>query len=156
MRPTAVTVIGIIGIVLGILGLCCNIVGMVGAGSLPMLAEMAQQSGEQSPELQQMLNNPALMRYTMVSAIVGLVLSVWMIVASILLLGMKPIGYTLMLANAVVLLLWAIVGTIVGIAIVGADATSFIGVPIQIAFPVAVLIVLTRPNIKEAFQSSGF
>jgi hypothetical protein len=80
MRPTAVTVIGIIGIVLGILGLCCNIVGMVGAGLLPMLAEMAQQSGEQSPELQQMLNNPALMRYTMVSAIVGLVLSVWMIV----------------------------------------------------------------------------
>jgi len=119
MRPTAITVIGIIGIVLGILGLCCNIVGMVGAGSLPMLAEMAQQSGEQSPELQQMLNNPALMRYTMVSAVVGLVLSVWMIVASILLLGMKPIGYTLMLSNAVVLLLWAIVGTIVGIAIVG-------------------------------------
>jgi len=156
MRPTAVTVIGIIGIVLGILGLCCNIVGMVGAGSLPMLAEMAQQSGEQSPELQQMLNNPALMRYTMVSAIVGLVLSVWMIVASILLLGMKPIGYTLMLSNAVVLLLWAIVGTIAGIAIVGMEPTSLISVPFQIAFPIAVLVVLTRPNIKEAFQSSGF
>ncbi len=156
MRPTAVTVIGIIGIVLGILGLCCNIVGMVGAGLLPMLAEMAQQSGEQSPELQQMLNNPALMRYTMVSAIVGLVLSVWMIVASILLLGMKPIGYTLMLSNAVVQLLWAIVGTIVGIAIVGMKPTSLISVPFQIAFPVAVLVVLTRPNIKEAFQSSGF
>jgi pheromone shutdown protein TraB len=156
MRPTAVTVIGIIGIVLGILGLCCNIVGMVGAGLLPMLAEMAQQSGEQSPELQQMLNNPALMRYTMVSAIVGLVLSVWMIVASILLLGMKPIGYTLMLSNAIVLLLWAIVGTIAGIAIVGMKPTSLISVPFQIAFPVAVLIVLTRPNIKEAFQSSGF
>jgi hypothetical protein len=46
-----------------------------------MLAEMAQQSGEQSAELQQMLNNPALMRYTMVSAVVGLVLSVWMVVA---------------------------------------------------------------------------
>jgi pheromone shutdown protein TraB len=156
MRPTAVTVIGIIGIVLGILGLCCNIVGMVGAGSLPMLAEMAQQSGEQSPELQQMLNNPALMRYTMVSAIVGLVLSVWMIVASILLLGMKPIGYTLMLSNAIVLLLWAIVGTIAGIAIVGMKPTSLISVPFQIAFPIAVLVVLTRPNIKEAFQSSGF
>jgi len=156
MRPTAVTVIGILGIVFGILGLCCNLVGLGAAGSLPMLAEMAQQSGEQSAEFQQMLNNPALMRYTMVSAIVGLVLSVWMIVASILLLGMKPIGYTLMLANAVVLLLWAIVGTIVGIAIVGVDPTSLVGVPIQIAFPVAVLIVLTRPNIKEAFQSSGF
>jgi len=156
MRPTAITVISIIGIVLGILGLCCNLVGLGAAGSLPMLAEMAQQSGESADELQQMLNNPRLMRFTMVSAVLGLVLSVWMIVASILLLGMKPIGYTLMLSNAVVLLLWAIVSTIAGIAIVGADATSFIGVPIQIAFPVAVLVVLTRPNIKEAFQSSGF
>jgi hypothetical protein len=75
-----------------------------------------------------------------------------MIVASILLLGMKPIGYTLMMANAVVQLLWAIVGTIVGIAIVGAQPSSFISLPFQIAFPVAVLIVLTRPNIKAAFR----
>jgi hypothetical protein len=117
MRPTAITVISIIGIVLGILGLCCNLVGLGAAGSLPMLAEMAQQSGESADELQQMLNNPRLMRFTMVSAVLGLVLSVWMIVASILLLGMKPIGYTLMMANAVVLLLWAIVSTIAGIAI---------------------------------------
>jgi hypothetical protein len=156
MRPTAITVIGIIGIVLGLLVLCCNLIGLGAAGSLPMLAEMAQQSGEQSPELQQMLNNPRLMRFTMVSAVLGLVLSVWTIVASILLLGMKPIGYTLMMANAVVLLLWAIVNTIVGIAIVGAQPSSFISLPFQIAFPVAVLVVLTRPNIKEAFQSSGF
>lgn len=156
MRPTAVTVIGIIGIVLGILGLCCNLVGLGAAGSLPMLAEMAQQSGEESPELQQMLNNPGLMRFTMVSSVLGLLLSLWLLVASILLLGMKPIGYTLMMTNAGVQLAWAIVGTIVGIAIVGADATSLISVPFQIAFPVAVLIVLTRPNIKEAFQSSGF
>jgi len=120
MRPTAVTVIGIIGIVLGLLGLCCNLIGLGAAGSLPMLAEMAQQSGESADELQQMLNNPGLMRFTMVSAVLRLVLSVWTIVASILLLGMKPLGYMLMMANAVVLLLWAIVGTIVGIAIVGA------------------------------------
>ena len=156
MRPTAVTVISIIGIVLGLLGLCCNLIGLGAAGSLPMLAEMAQQSGESADELQQMLNNPGLMRFTMVSAVLGLVLSVWTIVASILLLGMKPIGYTLMMANAVVLLLWAIVNTIVGIAIVGAQPSSFISLPFQIAFPVAVLIVLTRPNIKAAFESSGF
>jgi len=121
-----------------------------------MLAEMAQQSGEQSPELQQMLNNPALMRYTMVSAVVGLVLSVWMIVASILLLGMKPIGYTLMLANAGIWVAWTLVSTIVGVAMVGADPTSFITALILMVFPIIVLIVLTRPNIKEAFQSSGF
>jgi pheromone shutdown protein TraB len=156
MRPTAITVIGIIGIVLGILGLCCNLIGLGAAGSLPMLAEMAQQSGESADELQQMLNNPALMRYTMVSAVVGLVLSVWMIVASILLLGMKPIGYTLMLANAGIWVAWTLVRTIVGVAMVSADPTSFITALILMVFPIIVLIVLTRPNIKEAFQSSGF
>ena len=156
MRPTAVTVISIIGIVLGILGLCCNLVGLGAAGSLPMLAEMAQQSGEESPELQQMLNNPALMQYTMVSAIVGLVLSVWMIVASILLLGMKPIGYTLMLANAGVWVAWTIVSTLVGVVLGLTDPCTIITALILMVFPVVVLIVLTRPNIKEAFQSSGF
>jgi hypothetical protein len=156
MRPTAVTVIGIFGIVLGLLSLCCNLIGLGAAGLLSQFAELAQQSGDQPPELQPMLENPALMRYTTVSAVVGLMLSVWQVIASILLLGMKPIGYTLMLANAVVLLLWAIVNTIVGIAIVGAQPSSFISLPFQIAFPVAVLIVLTRPNIKAAFESSGF
>jgi hypothetical protein len=53
MRPTAVTVIGIFGIVLGLLGLCCNLIGLGAAGRLPMLAELAQQSGDQAPELQQ-------------------------------------------------------------------------------------------------------
>jgi hypothetical protein len=120
MRPTAVTVIGIIGIVLGLLGVCCNLAGIGAAGMLPQLAELVQQSGEQSGELQQLVNNPAFMRFTMISSVLGIVLSLWLIVASILLLGMKPLGYTLMMANAVVLLLWAIVGTIVGIAIVGA------------------------------------
>jgi hypothetical protein len=37
------------------------------------------------------------------------------VVASILLLGMKPIGYTLMLANAGVWVAWTIVSTIVGL-----------------------------------------
>ena len=140
----------------GILGLCCNLVGLGAAGSLPMLAEMAQQSGEQSAELQQMLNNPAMMRFTMVSAIVGLVLSVWMIVASTLLLGMKPIGYTLMLANAGVWVVWTIAGTIVGVVQGLTDPCTIITALILMVFPVVVLIVLTRPNIKEAFQSSGF
>jgi hypothetical protein len=159
MRPTAVTVIGIIGIVLGLLGLCCNLIGLGAAGSLPMLAEMAQQSGESADELQQMLNNPGLMRFTMVSAVLGLVLSVWTIVASILLLGMKPIGYTLMLANAGRAgWLWAIVKHDRR----GCDgrrasrARSSVCPDPDSVFPVAVLIVLTRPNIKAAFESSGF
>jgi pheromone shutdown protein TraB len=156
MRPTAVTVIGIFGIVLGLLSLCCNLIGLGAAGLLSQFAELAQQSGDQPPELQPMLENPALMRYTTVSAVVGLMLSVWQVIASILLLGMKPIGYTLMLANAGVWVAWTIVSTIVGVTMVGAPPTSFLTALILMVFPIIVLIVLTRPNIKAAFESSGF
>ncbi|BCW95661.1 MAG: hypothetical protein WHS44_09425 [Fimbriimonadales bacterium] len=152
MRPTGVTVIGILGIVLGLLGLCCNLAGVGVAGALPQLAEMAQQSGGSTEELQPLLDNPGLVRFTMVSGVLGIVLSLWMIVASILLLGMKPIGYTLMMGNAVVLLLWAVVSSVVGIALVGVEPSSLVSLPVQIAFPIAVLIVLTRPNIKQAFE----
>lgn len=155
MRPTAVTVIGILGIVFGILGLCCNLV--VGAASfLPALGEMAQQSGESTEELQALLDNPALLRLTTVSSVLGLLLSLWMIIASILLLQMKPIGHTLMLANAVVQILWVVVRTFLEMWIGGEQmlmVQSVAGAVIALVFPIAVLIVLTRPNIKGAFQS---
>lgn len=155
MRPTAVTVIGILGIVFGILGLCCNFV--VGAASfLPALGEMAQQSGESTEELQALLDNPALLRLTTVSSVLGLLLSLWMIIASILLLQMKPIGHTLMLANAVVQILWVVVRTFLEMWIGGEQmlmVQSVAGAVIALVFPIAVLIVLTRQNIKGAFQS---
>ena len=48
------------------------------------------------------------------------------------------------------------ISTIVGVALVGADPTSFITALVLMVFPIIVLIVLTRPNIKAAFQSGGF
>mgnify|MGYP005840950849 CR=1 FL=1 len=156
MRPTAVTVIGILGIVLGVLGLCCNLVGLGTASFLPMLGEMAQQSGESTEELQALLDNPALLRFTIVSSVLGLLLSLWMVIASILLLQMKPIGHTLMLANAVVQILWAVVRTLVEMWLAGDQvqmAQSAVGAIIALVFPIVVLIVLTRPNLKAAFQS---
>lgn len=156
MRPTGVTVIGILGIVFGIMGLCCNLVGFGAASFLPALGEMVQQSGETTEELQALLDNPALMRFTAVSSVLGLLFSLWMIIASILLLQMKSLGYTLMLANAVVQILWAIVRTLVEMWLMGSQiqmAQSAVGAVIALAFPIVVLIVLTRPNIKAAFQS---
>ncbi|MGQ9658256.1 MAG: hypothetical protein ACUVV1_10215 [Fimbriimonadales bacterium] len=159
MRPTAVTVIGILGIVFGILGLCCNLFGLGAASFLPMLGEMAQQSGESIEELQPLLDNPALLRLTIVSSVLGLLLSLWMVIASILLLQMKPIGHVLLLANAVVQILWVIVRVPLEIRIGGEQIStvqSVVGAVIALVFPIVVLIVLTRPNIKAAFQRASF
>jgi hypothetical protein len=156
MRPTGVTVIGVIGIILGVFGLCGSLCGAAAAGMLPQIAEMAQQSGEQSAELKAMMENPAAMRFALVGSIVGVLLGLWLLIASTMLLGMKPVGYTLMMAYAVVSILWNIIGTGISFAVMGTEPNpiALISTIIGLIYPVAVLIVLTRPNIKEAFQSS--
>ncbi|MCX7993617.1 MAG: hypothetical protein N2651_08090 [Fimbriimonadales bacterium] len=156
MRPTGVTVIGIIGIILGVLGLLGGLCGLGVSSALPQLAEMAQQSGQQSPELQAMLDNPTAMRFSMVSSLIGAALGLWLTVASAMLMGMKSTGYTLMMAYAVVSILWNVVGTGIGLAVMGTSLNplTLIGVMIGLIYPIAVIIVLTRPNIKEAFQRS--
>ena len=154
MRPTGVTVIGVIGIILGVLGLCGGLCGAASVGMLPLLAEMAQQSGQQSSELEAVMQNPAVMRFGLVSSLVSALLALWLLIASVMLLGMKPSGYTLMMAYAVVSILWNIVSTGIGVAVMNMpfNPITVIGLIIGLVYPVAVLIVLTRPNIKEAFQ----
>lgn len=157
MRPTGVTVIGIIGIVLGVLGLCCSVIGLGTAGLLPQIAELAQQQGgAQSQELQEIVNNPTLMRLTMVSSLVGILLSLWLLIACILLLRMSPVGYTLMIAFSGVAILWRIAETVISFTVIGGNLSpsTMLGLIIGLIYPIAVLIVLTRPTIKEAFQRS--
>ncbi|MCS6919949.1 MAG: hypothetical protein NZM28_09270 [Fimbriimonadales bacterium] len=154
MRPTGVIVIGVIGIVLGIIGMCGGLCGLGVSGTLPQLADLAQQAGEQSPELQAIKDNPTALRFVMVSSLIGALLGLWLLIASVMLLGMKQAGYTLMMAYAVVSILWNIVGTGIGLSVIGTslDPCTMISIIIGLIYPVAVLIVLTRPNIKEAFQ----
>jgi len=160
MRPTGVTVIGIIGIVLGVLGLCCSVIGLGTAGLLPQIAELAQQQGgaqsQELQELQEIVNNPTLMRLTMVSSLVGILLSLWLLIACILLLRMSPVGYTLMIAFSGVAILWRIAETVISFTVIGGNLSpsTMIGLIIGLIYPIAVLIVLTRPTIKEAFQRS--
>lgn len=157
MRPVGVTIIGVLGIILGLFGLCGSLCGAAAAGMLPQLAEMAQQSGGQSAELKAMTENPAAMRFLLVGSIIGALLGLWLLIASIMLIGMKPVGYTLMIAYAVVSILWNIVGTGISVAVMGTELISpvtLISTIVGLVYPIAVLIVLTRPNIKEAFQSS--
>ncbi len=169
-RPTAITVIGVIGIVLGILGLCGNLFGLAAGPLAGTMQEMAPQ-GTQDPQLQ-LLSNPTVARMTMLQSIVGLLLGILLLVSAILLLKMSFLGYNLMIVYSVLSILWTLIslGTTFAVlmpiqrqilgdspeaqaAMVGGMAGGFCGALIGLIYPVAVLIVLTRPAIKEQFTS---
>lgn len=169
-RPTAVTVIGVIGIVLGIIGLCGGLCGLATGPFAGTIAEMAPQEA-QTPEMK-LLKDPTYMRVVVLQSLVGAVLAVVLLVSAILLLRMLPLGYNLMIIYSVISILWTIVSLALTFAVlmplqqrilgddpqaraaaVGGLVGGFVGAAISLIYPVAVLIVLTRPAIKERFTS---
>ena len=167
-RPTAITVIGVIGIVLAVLGLCGNLCGAAAGPLAGMIAEMAPQT--QDPQMQ-LLKDPTYQRLIVLSSLVGLILAFLLLVSAILLLRMSSLGYNLMLVYSGVSILWTIVSLVLSVAVVmpiqrrvlggGAEsdlALAFGGIMgiietlLALIYPVAVLIVLTRPAIKERFS----
>jgi len=109
-RPTAITVIGVIGIVLAVLGLCGNLCGAAAGPLAGMMAEMAPQTQDPQTQLQmQLFKDPTYQRVLVLSALVGLVLAFLLLVSAILLLRMSPLGYNLMLVYSVVSILWTLV-----------------------------------------------
>lgn len=156
-RPTAVTVIGVLGIALSVLGLCCVLSTGAGLAVLLGMGEaLTAQGGSRDLQLQA-LSNPTFQRYTIASLVIGFVFSIWLLISAILLLRMLPIGRTLMLTYAALSILWFVVD----IALVSSALKDVIGDRgiVQQAigsitgliYPLAVLIVLTRPNIAQAF-----
>lgn len=158
MRPVAVTVIGILGIIWGILGICCSASALGLVGFLPQMAEITQQQGQSSQEVQTFLQNQAAYRLALVGGVIGILLSLWLLIASILLMRMSPTGYTLMMVNAGITIVWSLVEMALSFVVLQGDPATMISAPLalimRLALPVAILIVLTRPNIKEAFQRS--
>jgi len=169
-RPTAITVISVIGIVLGILGLCGGLCGLASGPFAGMVAEMAPQ-GTQDPQVQ-LLQNPTYVRMMTLQSIVGAVLAIVLLVSAIMLLRMSLLGYNLMIVYSVISILWTLVSFALtfavimpiqqrvfegrpeaGAAMAGGLIGGFIGAAINIIYPVAVLIVLTRPAIKERFTT---
>lgn len=160
-RPTAVTVLGVLGIVFSALGLCCLLVGSAGLAVVFGMGEaLTAQGGNQDPELQA-LSNPTFQRYMIVSLVIGLAFSLWLLIGAILLLRMLPIGRTLMLTYAAFAVLWSIVDTALTFTVlrdvVGARSLvqQSIGFIVGLIYPLAVLIVLTRPNIAQAFEQQA-
>ncbi len=159
MRPTSVLVIGVLGILFGVLGLCCGALGLMGAG---MLSGMTQAQGGQTPPELALLQDPTYARFTMVSAVVMILLSIWLLIGSIMFIMMKPMGWILMVAYAVLTIGWNILSLILDMTVLASayertgasrSAMSYVSFAVGLIYPIAVLIVATRPAVKESFQS---
>lgn len=157
MRPTAVLVLGILGILFGVLGLCCNLVSAGSSGFLLAVSETLPAEQRASPDIQ-MLRDPTFSRYLLVFSVIGTLLSLLLLVSSILLLQMKPVGYTLMMTTCSLFLVFVVVQIVSEMTLLAPIYEKYGQSPrwwsyiLPFLYPVVVLIVLTRPPIKEAFR----
>ncbi len=162
MRPTAVTVISVLGIVFSALGLCCTLLGSASLAFLMGMGDtLAAQPGASNKDLQ-VFQNPIYQRYMLATIAVTFLLSIWLLISSVMLLRMSPTGLSLMLAWAAVAILWLALDTILTFTVlhnvVGSRqlTSQLVGAVIWLIYPLAVFVVLTRPNIKAAFQQQRF
>ncbi|MFQ3611104.1 MAG: hypothetical protein SNJ72_06345 [Fimbriimonadales bacterium] len=160
-RPASILVIGVLGIIFGLAGACCMLVGLGGAAFVSgMTDQVAQQSPEQAQQLEA-FKDPEYMRYLYFNGGVSLVFAILLLVGSILLIGMKSLGYSLMTAWSILSILWNLLSIVLGMTVFAAvlerynqsitQPTNLVGYAIGMVFPVIVLFILTRPGMKERF-----
>lgn len=159
MRPPSVLAIGILGIVFGLLGICCMGFALLGAGFIGSIAEGSTASTDPGVQL---LMDPTYRRFTIFNAVLGIVFSIWLIIGSILFIQLKSLGWTLMVAYAVLSIGFTLLSVVLDFTLLAPvyeryqasrQPTAYAFSAIGLIYPIAVLIVATRPAIKERFQS---
>ncbi len=112
------------------------------------------------------------MRLVTLQLVVGILLAIVLLVGAILLLRMAPLGYNLMLVYSVISILWTLVLLVLtytvmlpiqqrvlgnvpeaGVAMALGGVMGTVSTALALIYPVAVLVVLTRPAIRERFSS---
>jgi len=166
-RPTVVTVFGVVNIVYGGLG-----VFVAGCGALS-LALTRGPMGQQNPGAEAILNNPALLTWSVVNPTLTFFFSLLLIAAGIGLLGLRPWARTASLVWGVYGALKAVASAVIGVLLVfpamsemmrqnsgqfgaafqggmvfGVVAAAIIG----LVYPVCILYFMTRPSFIEAFK----
>ena len=154
VRPVAVSVVAWIGVVLGALALICGGVGVL--GRQVMLRQVASFSGM----------GPRWDTLQAVEMWVNVVLSAVLMFASLGCLYLRPAARRVIIGYAVFAIGWA-AGSVVLRHVVwratyaNPDAAAVtalvlcVGLLFSCAMPVAVLIVMTRPYVRFAFQTGG-
>jgi hypothetical protein len=181
-RPSSVTVIGILSIVfasLSLLGSLCNGISLIMQASGKTFA-----GGGSELELHRMMvaEIPGYVPFEFGSWILSLILGTLLLVSGIGLLNMRPWARTLSLLYApikIVFEIGALIYTVVLVTPVQARwmeaefarkgvpagnmasmfsgltaAVLFVGAAITIGYAIVLMIVLMRPNVREAFGAS--
>jgi len=145
-RPNSVTVFGILNIVFGTLGLMCMPVGLIAILAVPNA-----------------MNTAATVKaWLLVSGVVGLACTIFLIVVGIGLLYLKAWARTGSLVYGWFAIIWGIIGTVVNFGLIPSggygisrDALTgtihgIIGGLIGLIYPVLLVIFMQRPNVRQA------
>jgi hypothetical protein len=161
-RPTSVTVLAIIGIILGGIGTLCTPFALI-----PLVMDMP---GPKNPVIQAMKDDGTLMAWTLGSSLLGWVMAIVLLSASIAALKLKEWARKALVfyaAAAFVINTISLVFTLAVLnpkmaALIGNDPATksamamqsvftLIGFVIGLIFPAFVLLYMTRPHVKAAF-----
>lgn len=173
IRPTAVTVFGILNLVfagMGLFGLCCGIIPLLTMNSI-----QAMPNQPPNPVLELMKENQAYFVFIVVTMVLGLVATLVLACGGYGLLKMRPWGRHLSIVYAVYTILAGIVGLIANwfwlftplmeqarqasgpeqAGAIGGLVGGVCGGGIGLIYPVLLLIFMTRPNVVQAFRNQA-
>jgi len=149
-KPGSIKVFGILNVVFGAIGLICG-----GFGFLTLV--VMQSSSDMSDAIQSAMSAQYSGGY--MTAVIGLLLNIFLLTCGIGLLKERNWGRTWSLGYAVLGIIHAVVGAIgavifaqAGPAAMGAGFGAIIGTAIGVIYPICILIFLTRPNVVEALK----
>jgi len=149
-KPGSIKVFGILNVVFGAIGLICG-----GFGFLTLV--VMQSSSDMSDAIQSAMSAQYSGGY--MTAVIGLLLNIFLLTCGIGLLKERNWGRTWSLGYAVLGIIHAVVGAIgavifaqAGPAAIGAGFGAIIGTAIGVIYPICILIFLTRPNVVEALK----
>ena len=149
-KPGSIKTFGILNIVFGAIGLICG-----GFGFLTLM--VMQSSSDMGNAIQSAMSAQYSGGY--MTAVIGLLLNIFLLTCGIGLLKERNWGRTWSLGYAVLGIIHAVVGAIgavifaqAGPAAMGAGFGAIIGTAIGVIYPICILIFLTRPNVVEALK----
>jgi hypothetical protein len=149
-KPGSIKVFGILNVVFGAIGLICG-----GFGFLTLM--VMQSSSDMGNAIQSAMSAQYSGGY--MTAVIGLLLNIFLLTCGIGLLKERNWGRTWSLGYAVLGIIHAVVGAIgavifaqAGPAAMGAGFGAIIGTAIGVIYPICILIFLTRPNVVEALK----
>jgi hypothetical protein len=164
-RPTSVLVIAIIGIILGAIGVACSPFALV-----PYFVNI----GPPNPAIDIIKGSPGNMAFMIGSLAIGVVNAIVLLAGSIGSVKMRPWGRTALIVYAIVAILGVIVGLIFNIlvflpalsalrttsaagaaAYTGGLAGGIGGTIGGLILPAAILIVMYRPHVVNAFKQAA-